>query len=236
MIAKPFSPGNAFPAEEVARGAPHVRQGDDRIVHQRQLRRSAVRRARRSRGARAGHLARPRRSSSSFRAPAASAGRSSGPTRGSAANRSPRCFARSAARSVESWCGPCFGQGPDALEQGPARDHLVQPQLAESDGRRRRRVSREPRGRRRLGAARLHGAARRARSDVEPGRIRRVTLNSWVARAAHRSPARRTLRCRPRDVPRRFERPRARLGRPPWSESSGYRTVDRARALRRYSL
>ena len=42
MIAKPFSPGNAFPAEEVARERIDVRQGDDRLVHQRQLRRSAV--------------------------------------------------------------------------------------------------------------------------------------------------------------------------------------------------
>ena len=35
MIAKPFSPGNAFPAEEVRARAAHVRQGDDRVVHQR---------------------------------------------------------------------------------------------------------------------------------------------------------------------------------------------------------
>ena len=52
MIAKPFSPGNAFPAEEVARERIDVRQGDDRLVHQRQLRRSAVGGAGRPRGAR----------------------------------------------------------------------------------------------------------------------------------------------------------------------------------------
>ena len=37
MIAKPFSPGNAFPADEVAHGTNSVRQGADRILHQRQL-------------------------------------------------------------------------------------------------------------------------------------------------------------------------------------------------------
>ena len=55
----------------------------------------------------------------------------------------------------QSWCGPCFGQGPDALTAGPARDHVVQSQLAEPHGLRRRGLSREPRGRRGVGARRL---------------------------------------------------------------------------------
>jgi homoaconitase/3-isopropylmalate dehydratase large subunit len=33
----------------------------------------------------------------------------------------------------QSWCGPCFGQGPDALEKS-ARDHVVQSQPAEPHG------------------------------------------------------------------------------------------------------
>ena len=45
-------PGNAHPAEEVARERLHVRQGADRLVHERQLRRSAAGGARRARRAR----------------------------------------------------------------------------------------------------------------------------------------------------------------------------------------
>ena len=166
MIAKPFSPGNAFPADEVARERHDVRQGDDRLVHQRQLRRPAAGGARDSRGARREASTRGREEFVVF------------PGSGGVARQierpEPRLGGESIAdvfRSVggqirESWCGPCFGQGPDALAAGPARDHVVQPQLAEPHGRRRRRLPREPRGRRGVGAGRLHGAAQRAGSDV----------------------------------------------------------------------
>ena len=80
--------------------AHHVRQGDDRLVHQRQLRRSAAGGARASaRRATQGVARTSSASSRSSRDRAASAGRSSGRIRGSAANRSRRCSARSAARS-----------------------------------------------------------------------------------------------------------------------------------------
>ncbi len=85
--------------------APDVRQGDDWLLHQRQLRRSAAGGARlcapRGRSA-------PRESPASwrsFRDPAASAVRSSGRIRGSAANRSPRSSARSAAASGSRGAG-----------------------------------------------------------------------------------------------------------------------------------
>ena len=51
MIAKPFSPGNAFAADRRGEGEAHVRQGDDRFVHERRLRRPAAGRARAARGA-----------------------------------------------------------------------------------------------------------------------------------------------------------------------------------------
>ena len=175
MIAKPFSPGNAFPAEEVARERIDVRQGDDRLVHQRQLRRSAAGRAGASWRARDKGLTKV--AEGARRLPGIGrrrSRRSSGPIRASAANRSPTCSAASAARSAQSWCGPCFGQGPDALEQGPARDHVVQSQLAEPHGPRRRGLSRIAVGRRRLGARRLHGAAHRARAGVGSRQVRRV--------------------------------------------------------------
>ena len=52
------------------------------------------------------------------RAPAASSGRSNSPIRGWAASRSRTYSARPAGEIRHSWCGPCFGQGPDALDKG----------------------------------------------------------------------------------------------------------------------
>ena len=134
MIAKPFSPGNAFPAEEVAReritfdkamiGSCTNGSYDDLLTA------ALVIRAARAHGApahgkgvrRVPRIRRRRRA------------RSSGRTRGSAASRSRMCSARWADRSGSRGADPCFGQGPDALAKRPARDHVVQPQLAEPDG------------------------------------------------------------------------------------------------------
>ena len=99
MIAKPFSPGQRVPGRGGRARAAHVRQGDDRLVHQRQLRRSALGGARAPRGARARLREGRARRSRSFRARAASAARSSGPIRASAASRSPTSSDRSADRS-----------------------------------------------------------------------------------------------------------------------------------------
>ena len=117
FIAKPFSPGNAFPAEEVAR---------ERITFDRAyigsctnggyddlLEAALVIRAAREKGA-----ARAAKPFVIFPG--------SGEVKRQIENAEPRLGGEPIAdvfRSVggeirESWCGPCFGQGPDALEKG----------------------------------------------------------------------------------------------------------------------
>jgi 3-isopropylmalate/(R)-2-methylmalate dehydratase large subunit len=117
MIAKPFSPGNAFPAEEVAReritfdkamiGSCTNGSYDDL------LQAALVLRAARDRGAR-----KTERAFSIFPG--------SGGVGRQIERPDPRLGGESIAevfRSVggeirRSWCGPCFGQGPDALTPG----------------------------------------------------------------------------------------------------------------------
>jgi 3-isopropylmalate/(R)-2-methylmalate dehydratase large subunit len=117
MIAKPFSPGNAFPAEEIAReritfdkamiGSCTNGSYDDL------LQAALVLRAARGRGA--GKVA---RTFSIFPG--------SGGVGRQIERPDPRLGGESIAevfRSVggeirRSWCGPCFGQGPDALSPG----------------------------------------------------------------------------------------------------------------------
>ncbi|HXW03964.1 MAG TPA: aconitase family protein [Vicinamibacterales bacterium] len=117
MIAKPFSPGNAYPAGEVAReritfdkamiGSCTNGSYDDL------LQAALVLRAARARGAR-----RVERDFMIFPGSAGVRRRIEGPD--------PRLGGESIAgvlRSVggqirQSWCGPCFGQGPDALTKG----------------------------------------------------------------------------------------------------------------------
>jgi 3-isopropylmalate/(R)-2-methylmalate dehydratase large subunit len=117
MIAKPFSPGNAFPAEEVAReritfdkamiGSCTNGSYDDL------LQAALVLRAARGQGAR-----RVEREFAIFPG--------SGGVGRQIEAADPRLGGESIAevfRSVggqirQSWCGPCFGQGPDALEPG----------------------------------------------------------------------------------------------------------------------
>jgi 3-isopropylmalate/(R)-2-methylmalate dehydratase large subunit len=117
MIAKPFSPGNAFPADEVAR---------ERITFDRAmigsctngsyddlLQAALVLRAARDRGV--------RKVEREFRIFPGSGGVGRQIEHGD-----PRLGGESIAevfRSVggeirQSWCGPCFGQGPDALSPG----------------------------------------------------------------------------------------------------------------------
>jgi 3-isopropylmalate/(R)-2-methylmalate dehydratase large subunit len=117
MIAKPFSPGNAFPAEEVARerltfdkamiGSCTNGGYDDLLTA------ALVVRAARKQGA-----ARAEKPFVIFPG--------SGGVRAQIERPDPRLDGESIAdvfRSVggeirQSWCGPCFGQGPDALVQG----------------------------------------------------------------------------------------------------------------------
>jgi 3-isopropylmalate/(R)-2-methylmalate dehydratase large subunit len=117
MIAKPFSPGNAFPAEEVARerltfdkamiGSCTNGSYDDLLAA------ALVIRAARGRGA--DRAAKP---FVIF------------PGSGGVGREIERPDARLDGKSIadvflsvggeirQSWCGPCFGQGPDALEKG----------------------------------------------------------------------------------------------------------------------
>ncbi|HEV3138980.1 MAG TPA: aconitase family protein [Vicinamibacterales bacterium] len=117
MIAKPFSPGNAFPAEEVARehltfdkamiGSCTNGSYDDLLAA------ALVIRAARGRGA--DRTAKP---FVIF------------PGSGGVARQIERADARLDGQSIadvfrsvggeirQSWCGPCFGQGPDALHAG----------------------------------------------------------------------------------------------------------------------
>ena len=117
MIAKPFSPGNAFPAEEVARE--HITFDKAMIgsctngSYDDLLQAALVLRAARDRGAR-----KTARAFSIFPG--------SGGVGRQIERPDPRLGGESIAevfRSVggeirRSWCGPCFGQGPDALTRG----------------------------------------------------------------------------------------------------------------------
>ena len=117
MIAKPFSPGNAFPAEEIARE--HI-TFDKALIgsctngsYDDLLQAALVLRAARERGVR-----RVERQFAIFPG--------SGGVRRQIEQPDPRLGGESIAdvfRSVggeirQSWCGPCFGQGPDALSKG----------------------------------------------------------------------------------------------------------------------
>jgi 3-isopropylmalate/(R)-2-methylmalate dehydratase large subunit len=117
MIAKPFSPGNAFPAEEVAR---------ERIPFDKAMIGSCtngsyddlLQAALVIRGARAKGATKVERDFAIFPG--------SGGVGRQIETPDPRLGGDSIAnvfRSVgghirQSWCGPCFGQGPDALSQG----------------------------------------------------------------------------------------------------------------------
>jgi 3-isopropylmalate/(R)-2-methylmalate dehydratase large subunit len=117
MIAKPFSPGNAYPAEEVARE--HI-TFDKALIgsctngsYDDLLQAALVIRAARKRGAR-----KVERDFAIFPG--------SGGVGRQIEHPDPRLGGESIAqvfRSVggeirQSWCGPCFGQGPDALTRG----------------------------------------------------------------------------------------------------------------------
>jgi 3-isopropylmalate/(R)-2-methylmalate dehydratase large subunit len=117
MIAKPFSPGNAFPAEEVAR----ERLSFDKAMigsctnggYDDLMQAALVIRAARARGF--------KRAAKEFVIFPGSGG-----VRRQIRTPDPRLEGESIAQVFESvggkiresWCGPCFGQGPDALSRG----------------------------------------------------------------------------------------------------------------------
>ena len=119
MIAKPFSPGNAFPAEEVA---------TERLTFHKAMIGSCtnggyddlLQAALVLRGARAIGVERIRGGYEFIVFPG------SGTVKRQIESPDPRLggesiadtFRRAGAEIRESWCGPCFGQGPDSLEKG----------------------------------------------------------------------------------------------------------------------
>jgi len=117
MIAKPFSPGNAFPAEEVARehitfdkaliGSCTNGSYDDLLTA------ALVIRAARKRGA--DKTARP---FVIFPGSGGVAKQIERPDQRLDGQSIADVFRSVGGQIRQSWCGPCFGQGPDALEKG----------------------------------------------------------------------------------------------------------------------
>ena len=121
MIAKPFSPGNAFPAEDVAR---------ERITFDKALIGSCTNGSYDDLLQAALVIYHARRAGLTKAAAALVVfpgirrrwrGRSSGPIRGSAANRSPRCSAPSAARSASRGAGPASARARTRCSPASAR-------------------------------------------------------------------------------------------------------------------
>jgi 3-isopropylmalate/(R)-2-methylmalate dehydratase large subunit len=117
MIAKPFSPGNAFPAEEVARerltfdkamiGSCTNGSYDDLLAA------ALVVRAARNQGT--------RRTAKEFVVFPGSGGvglQIERPDARLGGESIAEVFRSVGGQIRQSWCGPCFGQGPDALEKG----------------------------------------------------------------------------------------------------------------------
>jgi 3-isopropylmalate/(R)-2-methylmalate dehydratase large subunit len=117
MIAKPFSPGNAFPAEEVARerltfdkamiGSCTNGSYDDLLAA------ALVVRAARTQGA--------SKTATEFVVFPGSGGvgrQIERPDRRLGGESIADVFRSVGGEIRQSWCGPCFGQGPDALEKG----------------------------------------------------------------------------------------------------------------------
>lgn len=117
MIAKPFSPGNAFPAEEVAREritfdkamiGSCTNGGYDDLLSA-----ALVLRAAREQGS--------RRAAKEFVIFPGSGGvkeRIEHPDARLAGESIAEVFRSVGGQIRQSWCGPCFGQGPDALSKG----------------------------------------------------------------------------------------------------------------------
>jgi 3-isopropylmalate/(R)-2-methylmalate dehydratase large subunit len=117
MIAKPFSPGNAFPAEQIAR---------ERITFDKALIGSCTNGGYDDLLSAALVIAAAREQGLTAAARELVVFPGSGGVRHQIEHPDPRLGGRSIAdvfRSVggqirQSWCGPCFGQGPDALAKG----------------------------------------------------------------------------------------------------------------------
>jgi 3-isopropylmalate/(R)-2-methylmalate dehydratase large subunit len=117
MIAKPFSPGNAFPAEDVA----HERITFDKALigsctngsYDDLLQAALVIRAARERGVR-----RTEREFAVFPGSGGVGHQIEHPDPRLGGESIADVFRAAGAQIRQSWCGPCFGQGPDALTKG----------------------------------------------------------------------------------------------------------------------
>jgi 3-isopropylmalate/(R)-2-methylmalate dehydratase large subunit len=117
MIAKPFSPGNAFPASEVAReritfdkafiGSCTNGSYDDLLAA------ALVIRAARAHG-----VTRAATTFVIFPGSGAVAAQITRPDPRLAGESVARVLQSAGGEVRQSWCGPCFGQGPDALQRG----------------------------------------------------------------------------------------------------------------------
>jgi 3-isopropylmalate/(R)-2-methylmalate dehydratase large subunit len=117
MIAKPFSPGNAYPAEDVARE--HI-TFDKALIgsctngsYDDLLQAALVLRAARDRGAR-----RVEREFAVFPGSGGVGRQIERPDPRLGGESIAEVFRSVGAQIRQSWCGPCFGQGPDALTAG----------------------------------------------------------------------------------------------------------------------
>ena len=182
MIAKPFSPGNAFPAEDVAR---------ERITFDKAMIGSCTNGSYDDLLSAALVLVAARGKGLTKAAKEFVVFPGSGGVKRQIEQPEPRLGGESIAdvfravggeiRELVVW--PVLRPGRRRARERPARDHLVQPQLAEPHGPRRRRLSRESFGRCRLGAGRLHGAAERTRDRLGPRHVRSVKGSPLSRRA-----------------------------------------------------
>ena len=183
MIAKPFSPGNAYPAEEVSR---------ERLTFDKAMIGSCTNGGyadllwpRSFSARRASKGCAPRGVDPHGLPGSGGVGREiDGPTRALGGSPSRRCSAPWAARSGSRGAARASARAPTLSSPASARS-LLQPELAEPDGRRRRGLPREPRGRRVVRPSRIHGPAGRARPRVEPGALR-MTLPAGIRLGPYR--------------------------------------------------
>ena len=117
MIAKPFSPGNAYPADEVARE--HITFDKAMIgsctngSYDDLLQAALVMRAARDRGVR-----KVEREFAIFPGSGGVGRQIEQPDRRLGGESIAEVFRSVGGQIRQSWCGPCFGQGPDSLKPG----------------------------------------------------------------------------------------------------------------------
>ena len=110
--------GQRVPGGGGRAGAADVRQGAHRLLHQRQLRRSPAGGARAARGAREGLSQGGREAFAIFPGSGGVGRQIEAPDPRLDGDSIAEVFRSAGGEIRQSWCGPCFGQGPDALQKG----------------------------------------------------------------------------------------------------------------------